>query len=98
MKHKFISKRYWKTNTTPMGEVLELAHKYDDIINLSLGDPDFITDSRVITETFNDAEAGHTRYTDSLDDYVNKLVSNGFYHVQFIYKVHVLRKGLADSI
>ncbi|MGB7605388.1 MAG: pyridoxal phosphate-dependent aminotransferase [Lutisporaceae bacterium] len=68
MKHKFISKRYWKANTTPMAEVVELAHKYDDIINLSLGDPDLITDSRVIAEAFKDANAGHTRYTDSLGD------------------------------
>lgn len=68
MKNKFISKRYWKANTTPMAEVVELAHKYDDIINLSLGDPDLITDSTVIAEAFKDANAGHTRYTDSLGD------------------------------
>ena len=68
MKHKFLSKKYWNTVSTPMGEVVELAYRYDDIINLSLGDPDLITDSEVIAEAFRDARNGHTRYTDSLGD------------------------------
>ncbi|MHB1391595.1 MAG: pyridoxal phosphate-dependent aminotransferase [Clostridia bacterium] len=37
-------------------------------MNLSLGDPDLLTDSRIITEAFADASKGHTRYTDSLGD------------------------------
>lgn len=68
MKHKFLSKKYWNSISTPMGEVVDLAYKYDDVINLSLGDPDFITDSAVIDEAFKDAHNGHTRYTDSLGD------------------------------
>jgi aspartate/methionine/tyrosine aminotransferase len=68
VKHKFLSKKYWNTVSTPMGEVVELAYRYDDIINLSLGDPDLTTDSCIITEAFRDAHNGHTRYTDSLGD------------------------------
>ncbi|MEA4848627.1 MAG: pyridoxal phosphate-dependent aminotransferase [Clostridiaceae bacterium] len=68
MKHKFLSKEYWNTVSTPMAEVVELAYKYDDIINLSLGDPDFITDSKIIAEAFKDAQKGHTRYADSMGD------------------------------
>lgn len=68
MKHKFLSKRYWNDFSTPMAEVVELAYRYDDVINLSLGDPDLITDSAIITEAFKDASKGHTRYTDSLGD------------------------------
>lgn len=68
MKHKFISKQYWNTIPTPMAEVVELAYRYDDIINLSLGDPDFITDCGITAKAFEDANEGHTRYTDSLGD------------------------------
>lgn len=68
MKHKFIAKRYWNTVSTPMAEVVDLAHKYNDIINLSLGDPDFVTDSQIIDEACKDGNNGHTRYTDSLGD------------------------------
>ena len=68
MKHKFLSQKYWNSISTPMGEVVELAYKYDDLINLSLGDPDLITHSKRIGQAFNDAHKGHTKYTDSLGD------------------------------
>jgi aspartate/methionine/tyrosine aminotransferase len=66
MKHRFIAKRYWNSVTTPMGAAGDLAARYDDVINLSLGDPDYITDERVIKAAFEDAREGHTRYTEVL--------------------------------
>ncbi|KAB3539022.1 pyridoxal phosphate-dependent aminotransferase [Alkaliphilus pronyensis] len=68
MKHRFLSKRYWSSITTPMAEVVDLASKYKDIINLSLGDHDWITDKNVIDAAFKDTHQGHTKYTDSLGD------------------------------
>ena len=68
MKHRFLSKKYWNSVSTPMAEVVELAHKYEDLINLSLGDPDLITNAIIIDEAFNDACNGHTKYTDSVGD------------------------------
>jgi aspartate/methionine/tyrosine aminotransferase len=68
MKHRFLSKKYWDSVSTPMAEVVELAHKFDDLINLSLGDPDLITNTGIIDEAFKDANNGHTKYTDSLGD------------------------------
>lgn len=66
MKHRFIAKKYWNSATTAMGASTDLAAKYNDVINLSLGDPDYITDERVIRAAFDDAEDGHTRYTEVL--------------------------------
>jgi aspartate/methionine/tyrosine aminotransferase len=63
MKHKFVAKRYWKDKSTPMGQVDELAKNYNDVINLSLGDPDLITHNIIIDNAFNDAKHGHTKYT-----------------------------------
>lgn len=59
-----ISGRYQKSEKTAMGEVFDFLKKYDDIINLSIGDPDIITDSSVIDHMAEDAMAGHTKYTD----------------------------------
>jgi len=68
MQDKFISKRYWKDQSTPMGKVEAFAKQFDDVIRLSLGDPDLITPDLIIEEAFNDAYAGHTRYTDFRGD------------------------------
>ncbi|HNU79343.1 MAG TPA: pyridoxal phosphate-dependent aminotransferase, partial [Bacillota bacterium] len=63
LKHKYIAKRYWKDITTPMGQVDELSKQYDDVINLSLGDPDLVTHEIIIDNAMKDARAGHTKYT-----------------------------------
>ncbi|MBV1758164.1 MAG: pyridoxal phosphate-dependent aminotransferase [Dethiosulfatibacter sp.] len=68
MKHRFISKRYWIDQSTPMGKVDELSKGFDDVINLSLGDPDIITNDLIIEHSFLDAKAGHTKYTDFRGD------------------------------
>jgi aspartate/methionine/tyrosine aminotransferase len=51
-----------------MGQVDELSKGFDDVINLSLGDPDIITDNLIIEQSFRDAKAGHTKYTDFRGD------------------------------
>lgn len=68
MKHKFIAKRYWKNRNTAMGASDVLAKQFNDVINLSLGDPDLITDDIIIDNAFKDAKLGHTKYTDFSGD------------------------------
>ncbi len=68
MKNKFISKRYWKDQSTPMGQVDELAKQFDDVIDLSLGDPDLTTHDIIIENSMRDARLGHTKYTDFRGD------------------------------
>lgn len=68
MKHQFIAKRYWKDQSTAMGQSDVLAKSFDDCINLSLGDPDLITHDIIIDNAFADAKAGHTKYTDFRGD------------------------------
>lgn len=63
MKHPYISKRYWKSPSTPMGTSMDFQKKYTDLINFSLGDPDLTTDERIIRAAFEDALHGHTHYT-----------------------------------
>ena len=68
MKHRFIAKRYWKDQSTAMGQSDVLAKSFDDVIDLSLGDPDLTTDASIIDAAFADAHAGHTKYTDFRGD------------------------------
>ncbi|MBL1227740.1 pyridoxal phosphate-dependent aminotransferase [Enterococcus sp. BWB1-3] len=46
-------------------DIATLAKQTPDLIDLSLGDPDLITDERIIDAAFTDAKAGHTKYTAS---------------------------------
>lgn len=68
MKNSLISKKYWKDQTTAMAKVDLIAKQFDDIINLSLGDPDINTPDIIIENSFKDAFAGHTKYTDFRGD------------------------------
>ena len=68
MKRSYISKRYQADKSTAMGKSDEMAKAFDDVINLSLGDPDLITDERIINAAFEDAKRGHTKYTDFRGD------------------------------
>lgn len=68
MKNKYIAKKYWKDSSTPMGAVDQLAKKFDNVINLSLGDPDVITNEGIINAAFEDAKKGYTKYTDFRGD------------------------------
>ena len=68
MKHQLIAKRYWKDQSTAMGQSDVMAKSFNDVINLSLGDPDLITHDYIIDNAFADAKRGHTKYTDFRGD------------------------------
>lgn len=68
MEHKQIAKRFWQSGATPMQAAADAANRYDDLINLSIGDTDFITDERIIRAAMQDAMAGHTKYTNPQGD------------------------------
>ena len=68
MKHRFLAKKYWKDTSTPFGTTNEKAAQFDDCINLSIGDPDLITDKIIIDGAYQDALKGHTRYTNMYGD------------------------------
>lgn len=68
MKHKFISKRYWEDKSTAMGQSDVLAKSFDDVIDLSLGDPDMTTPKPIIDAAYEAMLDGHTKYTDFRGD------------------------------
>ncbi|WP_459129452.1 pyridoxal phosphate-dependent aminotransferase [Guggenheimella bovis] len=68
MKHRFIASKYWKSAQNAMSNSDVMAKMFHDVIDLSLGDPDLITDERIIEAAFEDAKRGHTKYTDFRGD------------------------------
>ena len=65
MENRFLSKRYCgREEDTVIGHVTALARQADDVINLSIGDPDVNTPQQIINAAFADAKAGYTKYTD----------------------------------
>jgi aspartate/methionine/tyrosine aminotransferase len=60
MKHRFIAKRFW--NDTGNAFSAEKAPEFNDIINLTYGDPDFTTSDLILEPTFKDIRSGHTHY------------------------------------
>ncbi|MCH3965411.1 MAG: pyridoxal phosphate-dependent aminotransferase [Clostridium sp.] len=68
MEHRFISKKHWKDAVTIMDESTKKFIKQEDVIDLSLGVPDFITDWEISEKAMEDAKKGHTKYTESAGD------------------------------
>lgn len=87
MKSPYISKRYWNSISTPMGESGNILGKYPDLINFSLGDPDVTTDERIIRKAFEDALNGHTHYTDFYGVRELREAICNFYDEEYSYKL-----------
>ena len=68
MSRNFVAKRFSATKETPMQKAADAMTAFDDILNLSIGDSDFITDERIIDAAFADAKKGHTKYTNPRGD------------------------------
>ena len=63
----YIAERFQNTGSGLSLDTAALA-KYDDIIDLSIGDTDFTTDEAIIEKAYLDAKAGHTHYGDPKGD------------------------------
>jgi len=64
-------------------DIATLASEADNLIDLSIGDPDLITDQAIIQAAFTDVKAGHTKYTASggSQDFIQAV--QNFYQKQY---------------
>lgn len=87
MKYKFLSSKYQNTaiDQQTTGDV---AVKYDDLINLSIGDPDITTPKIIIDNAYKDALAGHTKYTESRGYPELRSAICGFYKKRYDMNIH----------
>ena len=68
MKKQLISRRYREIKKTAMGQSCTMANTSNEVINLSLGDPDINTHEDIIKAAYEDAMKGYTRYSDFQGD------------------------------
>lgn len=64
---RYIANRFQRAGSGLSLDTEALA-KYNDIIDLSIGDTDFTTDEAIIEKAYLDAKAGHTHYGDPKGD------------------------------
>ncbi len=67
MSRNYIAKRFQKPASGLSLDTSALA-RYGDVIDLSIGDTDLVTDSRIIDAALRDARAGYTHYGDPKGD------------------------------
>ena len=58
MDRKNIATRYQQPTENLLMDIATLAKKTPNLIDLSIGDPDLITDERIIEQATNDAKMG----------------------------------------
>lgn len=63
-----LSKNIESLRYSVIREMSQIAARYDDIISLGIGEPDFDTPAPIIEKAFEDARQGHTHYTPSQGD------------------------------
>lgn len=95
MSYKFLSKKYWNM-TNPLGDTVELEETLEDILNLSIGDPDLNTHIKIIEGAFEDAKKGYTHYTnpEGYADYIEKVIA--YYKEE--YSLHFNKDEVMASV
>ena len=83
MNRPLIAERFLQPEENLLMEIATLAKKTPNLIDLSIGDPDLITDATIIEAAFADVKAGHTKYTasDGSADFIQTVVD--FYQEQY---------------
>lgn len=60
-----IAKQHQQPSENILMDIATLAKQMPDLIDLSIGDPDLITNDQIIEAAFTDVKNGHTKYTAS---------------------------------
>ncbi|WP_010233218.1 pyridoxal phosphate-dependent aminotransferase [Clostridium arbusti] len=85
MEHRFISKKHSQNIDTVMFELPADLKQDKNIIDLSIGVPDFITPKVIIERAMQDAMNGHTKYTEPKGDpeFIREIIK--FYDHEYNY-------------
>ena len=67
MKRNYLARRFQNAGSG-LSLDTEALSRYNDVIDLSIGDTDFVTDDAIIDAAFRDARLGHTHYGDPHGD------------------------------
>ena len=48
MRNPYLAKRHWEFEEAALSKTNEMVKRYDDVIDLSIGDPDYPADRRIL--------------------------------------------------
>lgn len=65
MDYTNLAAKYQQPEENILMDIATLATEVPNLLDLSIGDPDLITDQRIIEAAFTDVKNGHTKYTAS---------------------------------
>lgn len=69
MKNKYVAKKHWNFEIPSLSKTNEMSKRYDDIIDLSIGNPEYPADKESIRLMYEDVVTnGRTKYTSFLGD------------------------------
>ena len=93
MDRKNIATRYQQPTENLLMDIATLAKKTPNLIDLSIGDPDLITDERIIEQAANDAKNGHTKYTasDGSEAFIEAVIQFYQSHYQLSFQPNQVR-------
>ena len=83
MNQTYLSQFYQQPVENLLMDFTTMASQMDDLLNLSIGDPDLTTDTTIIAAAFKDVKAGHTHYTasDGSQEFIKAVID--FYQRQY---------------
>lgn len=96
MNSSYLAHFYQQPTENILMDFATMASQMDNILNLSIGDPDLITDETIIKAAFEDAKAGHTHYTasDGSDDFIESVLDFYKRHYQLTFEKNQVRASV----
>ena len=82
MSRSFLARRHQAAQASEM-DAANVTGPVEGLINLTIGDPDMVTDRRIIEDVYQDLLSGHTHYTDSRGDPELREAIRAFYQKQY---------------
>lgn len=88
-----IAKKHQTPEENILMDIGTLASKTQGLIDLSIGDPDLITDSSIIEAAFADVKKGHTKYTasDGSSEFIQAVADFYQHHYQLSFNPEQIR-------
>lgn len=96
MDYRHLADKYRNYGLTGFGEATNSINSYGDLINLSLGDPDLVTDGKIIDAACEDAKKGHTHYTQPKGD--PELIDEIIKHYKKTYGYSILPEEVLITV
>lgn len=93
MDSRYLASFYQQPEENILMDFTSMASQIDNLLNLSIGDPDLITDLSITEAAFNDVKAGHTHYTasDGSKDFIESVLNFYKSHYQLDFKANQVR-------